>query len=290
MTAILRDRGFWIAAGAAFAVLVVLVALRALSSRWWEGAGVVTTVGALIGVAAVFRVPVELVAGVAVLGVAGLVAARSSRVVGVAVAVPGAALVALAVGETSPASPDWVRIVAGSAAGVTALLSRDFDETSPRLTGVCLAVAAVGVYATVPDTEAARALVGAAGVSALLGLASDLRPSPVGSSAVAGVIAWNVGVGGWPRPGAVVGGVACVGVLALGPLLRWVRTPPASIVAVHVVLVAIVARVAGLRERAVAAAVIAALAYLGATLVLLGTGQPRSRPRRRHAPPRRSPA
>lgn len=285
MTTILRDRGFWVAAGAAFALLALLVAGRALSVRQWGSAGAVATIGALVGVAAIGRVPMALVAGIVVLAGAGWAAARWSWVVGAVAVVPGAVLVAIAVGATTPSSPQWVRIVAGVAAGLTALSCRDFDETWPRLTGACLAVSAVGVYVTVPDTEAARALVGAAGVSVLLGLAPEARPGPAGSAAIAGMIAWNVGVGGWPRPGAVVGGVACAGVLVLGPLLRRAHTPPAMTIAVHVVLVAIVARVAGLREGAMVATVIALLAYVGASLVLVGTGQSRWRGSRRRASP-----
>jgi hypothetical protein len=286
MTTILRDQGFWIATGVALAVVVALGAARVLSSRWWGGTGTVTTIGALAGAAAIVRLPAELVVGVALLAGAGLAAARWSWGIGTVAVVPGAVLVAAAVGETAPASPEWVRIVVGAAAGCTALACRDFDATWPRLTGTCLAVTAVGVYATVPDTETARALVGAAGVSALLGLAPGLRPSPAWSSASAGLIAWNVGVGGWPRPGAVVGGVACAGLLALGPLLRWARTPSTVIVLVHVGLVALVARAAGLREGALAAALITAVSYAGASLVLAGTGRSRARRARGGASPR----
>jgi hypothetical protein len=64
-----------------------------------------------------------------------------------------------------------------------------------------------------------------------------------------------------------VGAIGCLGVLALGPLSR--RSAPIVIVAVHVPVVAVASRVAGLRQSAwTAAAVVLALMVVAATLLV----------------------
>jgi hypothetical protein len=277
MLTVLEDRAFWLGVGSAIALLFLVVASRGLTGRWWAGAGDIATVATLIGTAAVFDVPVELVAGVALLGLGGLVATRTHRFVGAALFIPGGVLVALAVSESAPRSAEWVHIVVGVAAASGAALSDVFDESLPRLTGLCIAIAAAGVLVTVPDTEAARALAGAAGISVLVGLAPDLRPSPAGTAAFAGVLTWNAGVGGWPRDGAVVGGVACFGVLALGPVVRFARSSWLRTLIVQCALVAIIARVAGLRDGALPAALICTVAFAGAGVVLVWPRRPASR-------------
>jgi hypothetical protein len=80
-----------------------------------------------------------------------------------------------------------------------------------------------------------------------------------------------VAEGGQPRAASIVGGVACLGVLALDPLVRafvpgagpapddWWSPRLWLLVAVHVVVVAIASRVAGLRGDASGAIVIVAV-------------------------------
>jgi hypothetical protein len=201
--------------------------------------------------------------------------------------VPGAALVGYAVHDNT-AAPTWVPILVGVASGVAAVTVVDFEEAQPRLVGICLFIAAAGVYATIPDTDYAIPLVGAAAVSALFGLVPNASPAPAGSAAALGFLMWSVGFGGWTRPGAVVGGVACVGVLALGPLLRVVRPHALAIVAVQLGLVVVTSRVAGLRESAAAAAAIAGAAFVVTVLALVVAGRlvPARDQRRRAARPR----
>lgn len=270
MKVLLSDTGFWVGFGAAVVVVVLLVLGRAVSGRWWGGAGLAASFGALVGLGAVGLLPGALVAGAVLLGAAALLTVRRSTAVRVAVAVPGAALVALGVGTVPPT---WVRVAVGVGALASAVLVQDIDHDRPRLVGVCVAVAALGVYVAVPDTEQARALVGAAVASSALGLAPDARPDPAGSAAAVGLIAWAAGIGGWTRPGAVVGGIACVGLLVLGPVLRRAGASSAMALLVHVGLVAVVARIAGLRERAATAGLIAAAAYALGVVVLVAAGR-----------------
>jgi hypothetical protein len=144
-----------------------------------------------------------------------------------------------------------------------------------------LAVTAVGIWATVPDVEAALVLLGAAVPLTLLGWPGPLagrRPAPAafgiaGSVAVAAVLAWTVATGGVGRSGSVVGGLACLGLLAVEPAVRLLdprrrspldpleRRPGLAVAALatQLVLVALAARVVGRPERAATALVLAAL-------------------------------
>jgi hypothetical protein len=149
-----------------------------------------------------------------------------------------------------------------------------------------LAVTAAGIWATVPDVEAALVLLGAALPMALLGWPLFLarraptRPPPAfgvaGSLAVAGVLVWAVASGGTGRPGSLVGGLACLGLLAVEPVARGLdprrRSPLDALerrpglawaaLAAQLALVAVAARVVGRPERATTA--------LGLAVVELG--------------------
>ena len=91
-----------------------------------------------------------------------------------------------------------------------------------------------------------------------------------------GAILWTAAYDGFPRPGAIVGAAACVGVLALAwPIRRLTdRSEPTRglqlfVFVVHVGLVLFASRVAGLREDAWVAAVLAAVGFIVAAAVLL---------------------
>jgi hypothetical protein len=91
--------------------------------------------------------------------------------------------------------------------------------------------------------------------------------------AVAAVLVWTVASGGAARPGSVVGGLACLGLLAVEPVVRLLdprrRSPLDPLerrpglawaaLAVQLVLAAVAARVAGRPERAATALALAAL-------------------------------
>ena len=80
------------------------------------------------------------------------------------------------------------------------------------------------VYSTVPDTEAARVVLGAAIPVACLGLPFlYARFGTGGAAASVCVLGWVIGQDGLGRPGAVVGAVATIGLFALEPLVRSLR-------------------------------------------------------------------
>jgi hypothetical protein len=176
----------------------------------------------------------------------------------------------------------WVAV---AICAVGALLD-DADRRRGRqgLALALLAVTAGGIYATVPDVEAAEVVAGAVLPMALLGWPFPLawrppaRPPPSlgtpGALATAGLLVWTVAAGGSGRSGSVVGGCACLGLLALEPLAhglarrrdRAVAAIPTGpgwrlgwlALAVQAVLVAVAARVVG-RPSSAAGALLLAL-------------------------------
>ena len=114
-----------------------------------------------------------------------------------------------------------------AAALVAGALLTDFDRR--RRDGLALplwAVTVAGVWATVPDVEAAVVVLGAGPPPALLGWPGPLARGGLvtlglaGSLASAGLLVWVVATDGAARPGSMVGGLACLGVLAVEPVAR----------------------------------------------------------------------
>ena len=217
-------------------------------------------------------------------------------------ALAGAALAGFALTGASagPALP-WPALVLVTAAAAAALASFDRRWRELGLLPALLVVTAAGIWATVPDVEAALVLLGATVPLTLLGRPGPLagrRPGPgpaafgvAGSVAVAGVLVWTVATGGAARPGSVVGGLVCLGLLAVEPAVRLLdprrRSPLDPLesrpglawvaLTAQLVLVVVAARMVGRPERAVTALALAAL-ELGLALAAaaaLTIGRPR---------------
>jgi hypothetical protein len=263
---------------------VVVVALVALlvggGPRRNPWAGLVFAGATLVGLDHQDMLPDDLVTALAVLAVGALVGEVLSRTVvdgtlslaiQAVVVAPGAWLVAKA---AEVDDPTWVTpallvvIIAGSA------LAADFDRWvaadggwTTGLSPVLLAVTVGGVWVTVPETQHAVVLAGAAVPVALLGWPRPFASLGVTGSALAvALVAWTSAVDGVGRHGAIVGGLACLGMFLLGPALRryfGVRPDWPTLLVAHVVLVGLCSRVAGLRSDAATALVLAAAAYIG---------------------------
>ena len=225
-----------------------------------------------------------LVAALACMGLWWRARRRPPAVAGLALA--AAAVIGFAVAAPPRPALGWPALVAATAAVAAALAAFDRRWRSLGLAPALLAVTAAGIWATVPDVEAALVLLGAALPMALLGWPLFLarrapaRPPPAfgaaGSLAVAGVLVWAVASGGTGRPGSLVGGLACLGLLAVEPAARGLdprrRSPLDPLerrpglawaaLAAQLALVAGAARVVGRPERATTA--------LGLAVVELG--------------------
>jgi hypothetical protein len=296
---ILTDEGFRTGAlcGAVAAVALALAGL--VSRRRLPAAGLAFGAASIVALADRYTVPGRLVVGLIVLAAGAAAGDRwappgpAGLVVRILGAVPGA----LVVGDAAATDrPGWALPVVATAAVVGGALVAACDRAhaSEGATPVMLAITVFGVYVTTPDTEHAAVVLGAAVPVALLGWPWPVaRLGAAGSFVATAVIAWVVVLDGVGRDGAVVGALACLGALAVEPVARWIAghrppTPgpaaapgPATaraanglwrldlpLVGVHVALVAVCARLAGLRSSAAAAAAISAVAWLAGAVVL----------------------
>jgi hypothetical protein len=157
-------------------------------------------------------------------------------------------------------------------AAAVSLTTRSVDRVAGD-EAIWLLIGAAGVYTTVPDTERALVLLGAAGAAALL-CAVWLRDSRLGSSGAAvscTLVVLLAVVDGWARPSAVVGAVGCLGLLVIAPVVtaRDLHELWLPMIGLQLVLVAVCSRVAGLRdEGAVAVAIVAAAWVIAAHVVV----------------------
>lgn len=144
------------------------------------------------------------------------------RPAGVAVLLAGAGLLAFALRGVGPS---WVAPAALVVALAAAVALPDFDRRrrDPALGPLLYAVSALGVYFTVPDTEEAVVLAAVAVPVGVLALPFGVRLGPRGAAAAGGLLVWVVGVGGRGREGSVVGGLCCLGLLAVEPATAWLR-------------------------------------------------------------------
>jgi hypothetical protein len=279
VSAVLRDHAFQVAlaAGAALTLLVVAAGRwRRFPNSVWPAAA-----ATIVGLLVTGRAPTMLLLALVLLGVGGRLTARGRRFVQVGAAAPGALLVAFAV-TGHPAS--WMRIAVGVVTAALSPLMVEFDRRHPQVSNLLVAVSAVGILGTTPDTEHARALAGGSLGAAPLSLVRRAVPSVVGATTFAGLMTWTAATDGFGRPGAVVGALACTGVFALTPVVTRVRPSPARLVAVHLGLVAVASRVAGFEDGAgPALLIVAAVFVIGAAA--LGRSTRRNRDRRRPAQP-----
>jgi hypothetical protein len=269
--------------GFAASLGVALVVVVGRRERPW--AGLAFAAAAVLALADEFTVEADVVIGLGLLAAGGYLTARRGPVVQLVAAVPGAVVFARAADLDTPgwASPTIVGVTL-----VGGVLVAAFDRSfgAQGLPPVLLAVTTLGIYLTTPDTEHSAILLGAALPVALLGWPRPLASLGAGgASAAVALVAWTVVLDGAGRDGAVVGGVACLGMLVVEPVVRWASRRPATagstrpmrhalvVAPLHVALVAACSRVAGLRSSAAEALVICALAYLVAAGVLVWATQ-----------------
>ncbi len=258
-------------------------------------------------VAGLRRVPLALLAGVALAYVLADLAGRirpTSWFTGAA-ALPGAIVTAGALVGV----PGWIRVVVAGFGAIGAAALGEFDRSHVRggVAPVMWLITVGAVYSTVPDTEAARALLGVAIPIALLGWPGlYARFGAGGAAASACMLGWVIGQGGVGRSGSVVGAAGTLALFALQPLVRWLRTTgrdvgarspdPRSapqlvpLVGVHLVVALAAARWAGLAHSAGTATVrLLVVVPFALLLTRLVDGDPAAAaPRMPPAPPHRA--
>jgi hypothetical protein len=274
------------AVGAVAVGLAIAVVWRLARRRTAPIAGLVFAAVALLALRGTVGAPDDLVTGVAVLVVPTFVIEllRLAPALELAAAVPGAVLVAGAVPD--PAA-GWVRILVGVTIVLGGSVVGNFDHRwRKRAIGPGLAALFVaGVFACVPETKRIVVLLGAAVPLPLLGWPVPLaRLGRAGSYGVVAVVLWASATDGAARPSAVVGAVACLGLMLAEPVIRTIgnrRSPldvvpetwPAwlwagPVVALHFALVFVGSRVAGIRPTVAEALTVVA----AETVVVLAVG------------------
>jgi hypothetical protein len=135
----------------------------------------------------------------------------------------------------------WVRavVVAGATVGPVVAARTDTDWGATGVTPALYAVSAAGVFAAVPDTEAAAALLGVSVPSALTGWPlGGARLGRGGAASSCALLVWVSGVGALGREVAIVGAVACLGLLVTLPAGRWLAGRAATAARWHLGLIA----------------------------------------------------
>jgi hypothetical protein len=179
----------------------------------------------------------------------------------------------------------WVRAVVtvGATVGSVAAGRTDVEWASTGITPTLYAVSAAGVFAAVPNTKAAAALLGVSVPAAAAGWPlGRARLGRAGAASVAALLVWVAAVGSWGREPAILGAVACLGLLVTLPAGRWLaasctpRQRPSrlqpnvgvlSALAAHTAVVAMASRVAGISSELRVAAPVASVAVLAALVV-----------------------
>jgi hypothetical protein len=268
--------GVGLALGAGGLAIGVALARIQAGRQPVPAAGLLFTVAGAAGLVLVRHAPATLLAGMVLLAIGGWGAEREGWPRLWWAAIPGAALVALSV---NPRAAAWMPWVVGAVIVVGAPLVAYFDRDHPGWGPPFLAISVLGVLGTVPDTKEALVVAGAALPVAVLGWPFRLaRLGSAGSFASLGLLCWVVAWGGRGRDGAVLGGLACLGLLLAEPLGRllsgrrsadlWGRPGVFAAGTAHLLLVLVASRVAGLRETLAGAALVA-VPTLGAAVLLL---------------------
>jgi hypothetical protein len=278
--------------GAGVVALALAAGSAAVITRAHPDADRAPVTGVLMGVAALLAIsPSHALAPKVLLGLAGVTAAAglaagrrsamgaTSPLTAMLLAVPFAWLLG-----TEASSIGWVRAVAvgSAAAGAVAAARTDVEWGRTGLTPVLYVVSAGGVFAAVPNTQEAAALLGASVPGALVGWPVWRgRLGGGGAGGAAALLVWVAAIGALGREPALLGATACLGMTATLPAGRWLagrwsaprirrrRRPVAAqlpVLIVHVMVVAAASRVAGVSHE-LQVAVPVAMAAMGSSLI-----------------------
>lgn len=213
--------------GVVAAVVLGLASLRTRDGRhlflpeWMPDlGGALLAVGALVALVRVGRAGPLVVAAVFLLLVSGLLldATPTPPWVQAPMAVPGAVMLAIAI----PSTPAWAVVVIPIVVILVGMTSQVIDPpNAPGAPGLVLfGVAITAIFFAVPDTEEILAvLTVAAPVTAVAWLLPQARLGG-GAPALAGVVLFATATGGFARPASIVGGIGCLGLLVVLPLVQ----------------------------------------------------------------------
>lgn len=268
LLSLLGDR--WFLAGLGIAAVVIALGLAARSGHGWSGAAALLLgVGGSTFLAGRF----EPLAMVAATGLAITTAWLARPVISEA----SSAVITYVISDSAwRPNITWPVIATTGVVTLAMWGPRRFERADQRIVAVVVGGAAASVWASVPDTEAPRALLGAALAVCLAALIGE-RPFLTGPAigAFGGLTAWAALYGGGSRPVSVFGPWCGLILLSLVGVRAFDRTKLWAWVAAEFVLVA-----AGSQIIAVAGSGFSALGTTGVALavawviLMVGTGRP----------------
>jgi hypothetical protein len=248
-------------------LLGLLAVLVSRKRGWAIGAGLIYVAATLIALSVTDLAPITVSVAALLLGLGGSMLARRPW----AILVAGAGAAVLAYGSGLPLRPLFSLTLAVFAVAVGAAIT-SCERRWPHATGILLAISVMGVYVTIPSTDAALVLVAALPVlvvSNFLGV----RLGSFGAYAAGAIVIWSAVNGGFSRTGSVVGALAGFGLILVEPFARFVgrsvpRVSPVAALSVRLLTVAqlltvtITSRVAGFREKSEPALLLAIAAIV----------------------------
>jgi hypothetical protein len=267
--------------------MLLAVGVAALAGRLRSRGGSLLATGLPMAAAALVAISpshtptpgvlVGLVGLTAVVTVATLERAGTARLPMIVLVAPVFAWL-LAIDASSVA---WVRavVVAGATIGSFAVARTDLEWGATGVTPVLYAISAAGIFAAVPNTREAAALLGASVPGAACGWPLyRARLGGAGGACATALLVWVAAVGALGREPSVVGAIACLGLLAALPAGPWlaglgigsairrrrVAHGPAPVLVIQTVVVAVASRVAGISSELRVAIPVAAAALAGA--------------------------
>ncbi|MFI5047755.1 MAG: hypothetical protein ACHQIG_11885, partial [Acidimicrobiia bacterium] len=160
----------------------------------------------------------------------------------------------------------WMRALVIVSTAILPWLVLACSRGGPRATPLLAGITVAGILFCVPETGPLHGVIGAIIPAALLGFVIARPARAFAIAPLVGVLVLTVINGGETRPGAVIGGMACFGLLALPPIVA--RRPWWIVVPVDAVMVGYISRVPGLGQSARDAVFWSATAYALAVLIL----------------------
>ena len=261
---------FQIGFAAGFGASAILASLFATKKPSGRLAGALAVGVLLIALVLETNPTPGLVGGTIALAFAGLIW-RRSRISAITGALVGATLV-IYQGGIKDSAAVWVRPLGFAMILIVAWRMTTYEDQGNRPASVLLiALTLLAIWANVPDTRFPRLFLG--GWSGLLpGLVvAGLPKLGPWAPAIAGQLVWMVATGGAGRSGSIIGGWASLGILLLRPAAS---VKPWQAFLVHAGLIAVTARVAGLRESPLEAITISIAAMAVAAALLRGASPP----------------
>ena len=221
------------------------------------------TGAALVALPTARDTPSQLIVGATALALAGSLSGTIPLIWPPLLAVPGAALIGFGTGLPGSRWVPWLMFVTCTfSAPLAARFDGRYRET--HLAPVVWVLTIGGAFLTLPDTEEVLVLVGTA-LPLFVGAVFKI-PMGLGVYPLVGVFLWVAAWGGRGRESAVVGAVACLGLLLAEPIAAGRRLPAPVLLLMHSILVAVSARLAGVQKSVGIAVVVATLALLTAAV------------------------